>query len=248
MIQHNYFWFVAQAKAMFLFCNHALITKVSTLLDIYKGCQRRQVQNRMGHIQISITTKIIIFLKSGRKTFKTIFCALSITEKYINLVNILRKKRASPLQVWCLVWIARCYMVKWEGEIYWMIESGWFGQNILYQFLDASTQIYKRLCLSIGRSVGWSVGRSADRSFGWLVKLEVAYILQSSFDLRPFGGRTWKIQYGYGTPKWVGRRIAPCWFRLTLPRLPSKGHKCNIVSEKAPSRYQNIQCWSHLGL
>ena len=99
MIQHNYFWFVAQAKAMFLFCNHALITKVSTLLDIYKGCQRRQVQNQMGHIQISITTKIIIFLKSGRKTFKTIFCALSITEKYINLVNILRKKRASPLQV-----------------------------------------------------------------------------------------------------------------------------------------------------
>ena len=93
---------------MFLFCNHALITKVSTLLDIYKGCQRRQVQNQMGHIQISITTKIIIFLKSGRKTFKTIFCALSITEKYINLVNILRKKRASPLQVWCLGWIARC--------------------------------------------------------------------------------------------------------------------------------------------
>ena len=103
---------------MFLFCNHALITKVSTLLDIYKGCQRRQVQNRMGHIQISITTKIIIFLKSGRKTFKTIFCALSITEKYINLVNILRKKRASPLQVWCLVWIARCAGILYSRRQY----------------------------------------------------------------------------------------------------------------------------------
>ena len=40
------------------------------------------------------------------------FCALSITKKHIDLINILQKKRASPLQVWCLVWIARCNITR----------------------------------------------------------------------------------------------------------------------------------------
>ena len=33
-------------------------------------------------------------------------------------------------------------------------------------FLDASSYIYKRLCLSVGQSIGWSIGRSIRRSVG----------------------------------------------------------------------------------
>ena len=93
-----FFGLLHKAKAMFLFCVYTIITKVYTILDIYKRCQSKQVQNRLGHIWASITTKIITFLKSGIKTYKTLY---PLQEKYIDLVDIEKK-------VWFQVWISRC--------------------------------------------------------------------------------------------------------------------------------------------
>ena len=43
------------------------------------------------------------------------------------------------------------------------------GQSVTFYFLVADTQLYKRLCPSVGRSVDRLVGQSVGQSGGWLV-------------------------------------------------------------------------------